>query len=81
MRKTFTIIEVIIVIAIFSLFTAIAIPNLTRATLVKACVKEGKSEKWCLANVKYLRKLDKEKQQIENEQIEPSDFEKDIKEW
>ncbi len=80
MGKTLTITEVIIVIAVFSLLTAIVILGISRARQFANCVAGGNPEKWCQDNFKILEK-GKEKQQLENEKTILSDFEKDIKEW
>lgn len=60
-RNSFTLVEVMIVIAIMSMVIMIAVPNLLRTRLIVNCIQEGKSEKWCRTNIKILVKQDKEK--------------------
>ncbi len=60
-RNSFTLVEVMIVIAIMSVLTAIAVPNLLRTRLIVNCINGGKPQKWCQSNLKILEKEDKEK--------------------
>ncbi len=78
MKKNFTLIELMIVIAIITLLTVMFISRLSR---VIKCTETGKSQEWCLSNLKNLTIIAKEKKRIKKEKRIYSDFEKDFKKW
>ena len=78
MKKNFTLIELMIVVAIIAVLVSIALPKLSR---VIKCTETGKSQEWCLSNLKNLTIIAKEKKRIKKEKRIYSDFEKDFKKW